>query len=452
MRFLMSCFPALFLGLSFAPDAAADDSWVESAEQAQQAGDLVQAAQHFERHLLEHPADTDRRLLYARVLVELGRKAEAFEHVQFCIRGAPQQAPVQLAGGLLLHQMKRYSCADDCFERVRKLKPDDGLVEDFIGRMQADAGRLIHAQAHYQRACADLPDWCAPRVRLGRLWLRLGRPGEALELLEQAVVDFPSEFGAKLALAHALLACRLRPPAVELLRAVVEGAPNEQKELRAEALRLLARLYDEAGLVEPAVACYEAAILESDEAFPILDDLARLYHDQGRVEDGRALLSLAVQLEGRASDRVRLAQVLESMGRLEEALSELETVVSSGACRPELFWTKARLEESLGLVAEAQRSFSSLLAVEGRHPDLADRVEYLWMVAERSLASTIEGVSSGDRGRDYLRRLRARADGLEEEGRAAVAEAARRAGLPAEDVAQGRVPLPKSSSTPATGH
>lgn len=226
-------------------------------------------------------------------------------------------------------------------------------------------------------------------LRIGRGFLGLGYPEEAIPILEQALsemrVDPPGVLerqSIQLSLAAALTG--VRPPDRPLPRAVRERVGRLVE--RALSLDRAAPTLLEAGGIlraagerEQALALYEEAVQRDPHLPEAYLVLGGLFHDRG-------YLFLARDLYRRAAEKlpgdVRIAGELAKMNYLThqpEALALLERAVAMGSRDSRLYTYLGDLYLSLARLTDAQRAYREALTLVGKSRSLEER---LALVAE----------------------------------------------------------------------
>lgn len=73
------------------------------------------------------------------------------------------------------------------FEALVSAQPDNPLFRFSLAQALDASGRSDEAAGHYRQCCASRADWMMPRILLGKLELRAGRPTLARPVLAQAL-------------------------------------------------------------------------------------------------------------------------------------------------------------------------------------------------------------------------------------------------------------------------
>jgi Flp pilus assembly protein TadD len=192
--------------------------------------------------------------------------------------------------------------------------------------------------------------------------LRLGRPGEAVPLLRDAVRTDPSHVPVRLSLALALQQTQQREAALEELNTAVrvdpqsaeahaglaialhqQGKPQDAIVHYREAIRLkpdsveamsnLALALQEIGDSAAAISQFQRAIELQPRSVPLRMNLGQLLLDTGRPGDAIATFRQAAAVAGQPQDVVRteyaVATALARAGRVAEAIPSLERALAA---------------------------------------------------------------------------------------------------------------------------
>ena len=181
-----------------------------AARNAVARGELGEAARRFEEYLRERPGDTAVRAEAAGVLVTAGRTAEAAAAFETLIAADPRD-PAALAGyANLLIGLGNYATARENLLAVLAVTaPPTGaryLAEDperaerrwdaavALVRTYLLEGRPAEAQhAAAAHLAGGPPPGAEPRLKYARLLMELGRPGDALAVLDALRREFPQD-------------------------------------------------------------------------------------------------------------------------------------------------------------------------------------------------------------------------------------------------------------------
>ena len=222
-------------------------------------------------------------------LIQLGRHAEAIPYLQSATKEQPQRAPGWNALGVAyaaqgmydlaepafhqacsldakledacyyegraLYALDRFEASIDVLRRAATVAPGSWKIELGIAQAMEGLGKAVDAERRFQRSCALARNADAqPHVALGLFLVRQGRPGEAINLLQETLRRFPGDPGAQTQLGRALLEQGRFSEAVPVLESAVKSQPAS-----AQLHLLLAKAYVRLGRNADAQPHFEAA-------------------------------------------------------------------------------------------------------------------------------------------------------------------------------------------------
>ncbi len=125
--------------------------------------------------------------------------------------------------------------------------PDPAQPRYQVGNVHARLGHWSEAEAEFVNALQISPGFSEARHHLGALYLRRGRPADALPHLRQAVDGMPRSFRARRSLAEGLEALGILEEAIAVRREAADLSAGQVSDRMALAAALgMARRYDEA--------------------------------------------------------------------------------------------------------------------------------------------------------------------------------------------------------------
>jgi len=256
-------------------------------------------------------------------------------------------------GRMLLQDGRR----DDAFphlERALKLAPWFAEVHDTIGLAHGASGRLDDAIEEHREALRLKPGLVAPRFNLGVAYERQGNAGEAAVQYREAIRRTPRNAVFRAALGHLLAKRGQFDAAMGELREALRLAPDS-----AEARYALASALAGRGDVTSATDELRKALVSAPRYIPAQSLIGELLLRQGQVDEAIPHLREAVRLEpGSAGARAALASALAESGRLEDAVVEYGEGVRLAPGDPSLRHSLGLCLARLGRTQDAVRHFS----------------------------------------------------------------------------------------------
>jgi len=205
------------------------------------------------------------------------------------------------------------------FRSAARVSNRSAKVQYNLGNAYRRRGDLTRAAESY-RSCLDLyPDFEPGRRNLGVVLLEMGRPNDAVEVLEEALVRAPRSSSLHNNLGNALRAVGRPAEAEREYREALDIDPGS-----SDPHNNLAVLHREAGRMDQAEAEYREAIrLDPDRAI-LRVHLGDLLLIRGGFPNATAIFRQAIQREPGLADAHRgLGEALIREGKPEEAEGEL---------------------------------------------------------------------------------------------------------------------------------
>jgi tetratricopeptide (TPR) repeat protein len=420
-----------FFYLLFLQVVASMNDTLTTAIELHKSGQLGQAAQLYQKILIEEQDNAaalhllgvvhDQQGQHARAVEEISRAvalqpnvpafhanlAEAYralgqlERAAGCCRTAlrlwPDYPEAHCNLGLALQGLGRHGEAADQFQCALQLRPDFAVAHNNLGITLRELGKFDDALDHFRRAAELAPEYPPARTNLGQFLLDLGRPEEALPHCQEAVRLQPDLAPAHHNLGNALRAIgRLVDARSAYLEAIrldaqlalsyahlglvlqQDGQLNDAVPWLKQALELqpgnaefwefLGDLYIELEEPTEAIPCWEKAVELGPERPSAHSGLGWALHEEGRSPEAAKHYRTALQLQPDfAGARMSLGGLHEESGDLAEAETAFREAL---ALQPTFALPHARLATLL----RGKLSDSDLSALEARlaDPKLAD--------------------------------------------------------------------------------
>jgi tetratricopeptide (TPR) repeat protein len=250
--------------------------------------------------------------------------------------------------GMTLHTYEEYQGAAVCYERGRRLAPDEFRWVYYLGIVQAALGKHIEAAVVFKEAMRLRPDYLPARLRFADSLLASGQRLESRPLYEAVVKK-----NAAIAQAHYGLG-RIEAAGGELVAAVAH-------------FRKAIELFPEYGAAHYALGL---ALRDLGQAAKAQEHLALSQkHKLSRPPLEDPLLIAIAELNALGTEILKRGVVLESAGRIEESIAEHERALE---VNPQLMQAHINLIQLYGRTGQFEKAEKHYSAVVAINPNLAD--------------------------------------------------------------------------------
>ena len=249
----------------------------------------------------------------------------------------------------------------------------------------ADARRYAEEAIDHLERAADSPAGASDiglQYTLGRLYLRLGRDDDAVEVLGDVVEENPGSVQARLTLAQAFASAGSLDGAIDVLTAIVNQAP------RVSAA--LGQYQEQAGRFLAAAESYTDALQASPDNRELKFRRIVVLFGAGRFDDV-ANLSAEASVEHPDDlrfDRMRARGLFEG-GDREEAFAVMQTVVAANPDDAGLQLALADLYYDGDRRSDAERTLRQLVAAQPMNADALNYLGYLLAEEGRALDEAV---------------------------------------------------------------
>ncbi len=225
-----------------------------------------------------------------------------------------------------LHQIQdQFDAAAEDFETALKIDPKNTGARLRLGAVWIELGRREEAEQHLRTMLAEHPDQTMARYELGRLRLDQGQLEEAVKLLSSVVAEQPDAGVAHYALGQALR----RRGDLEAAKAALEKADEQpvvfadpllgelaELGVTAEFYRMRAERALAEGRLKDAAGHFSKAIELGDEGFQMRMAYAFVLHQSGDRQGAIAQLEAATELSESNIDGTQKAEAFHRLGLL----------------------------------------------------------------------------------------------------------------------------------------
>ena len=131
--------------------------------------------------------------------------------------------------GMSYAELELYDKADQAFNQVKQLTPNDAAVYFQLGRVAMDRGYDREAEAHLVKGLQINPDHALILATLGRLYLRMNQAQNAINVLRQATQKEPSMWEGWYELGRAHMKAREWKLALSALEQARQSNPDSDE-------------------------------------------------------------------------------------------------------------------------------------------------------------------------------------------------------------------------------
>lgn len=351
----------------------------------------------YERELAQNANDHAAAVVLGHIKLQQGNRAEARTYYDRAAKLRPDSAAVLVALGDLDRQDGRLAEARSAYERALpqlRGKAGEAQVVRALGELAMGQKDLDAARAHYERYFALAPKDVQARIELGDALSQHGQHQAAIDVLEDATNRLRTD------------------PARQIELMARMGAIHEAAGQESEAVRMYRQALARAGSALYLRKELTARIVEShrrrqalpellteyEKSWPVArrghfewDLLARLYEETGDQDKAVAAYRAATKKAPYELDtQRRLIALLENTGREDEALAQFEAVIRVAPGEPrfqidlaERYWRRGKEKQALELLGKIARRFPGDGAVHTAIADLYTR----WGKADLALQS-----------------------------------------------------------------
>lgn len=293
---------------------------LNAVKQVHLSGRVQEAEQGYRKLLARYPTLTDVHHPLGIALQQLGRHAEAADHIGRWLAIAPRDHDAAINLGNSLLALGRHVEAAEAFRRAVEIKPSPDACSSLAIAQQV-SGDVVAAERSYRQALALRPDFPEGLFNLANLLCDLGRTDEGVAAYEEALRHRPEMPEALVNLGNQLV----RLGRVEEGIARLREALRQRPEMPEAMLNLGNALYEQTGEPEEPRQLFERALAVLPTYREALNNLANLYMNQGRMDQALAYTRRLLELHPDAPmAHGTAAGAMLVMGQMEEGWQHYE--------------------------------------------------------------------------------------------------------------------------------
>jgi len=254
------------------------------------------------------PRNGNARYTIVALLVETKQFDEATAELDAMRKALPRDLRVRYLEGLIAFRRGEPAKAKDPILQVLRAIPDHPPSLLLAGAIEYQLGQFSTAEDHLRKVVGRFPGNLYARNLLALTYLRLGQPGRAQETIQPALAAAPKDPGVLRVAGQVAIANNDAKRATEYFeRAVAVAKDDPGARIRLGAVRLAtgdaegamrdleaaAELDSDAYLADVGLVVAHVSRKEYDQAFAIVDRLAKKQPQSGVPENLRGLVALA---------------------------------------------------------------------------------------------------------------------------------------------------------------
>ncbi|HKQ76840.1 MAG TPA: tetratricopeptide repeat protein [Blastocatellia bacterium] len=263
-------------------------------------------------------------------------------------QASPREAEAVGRLCMTLHTYEESEAAAVCYERARRLAPNEFRWAYYLGVVRASSGKHGEASAVFKEAIGLRPDYLPAQLRLADSSLAAGRRPESRPLYEAVIRK-----NAAIAQAHYGLGR-------------IEAAAGAQAAAVAHFRKALA-LFPEYGAAHYAAGLALRDLGQADKAQEHLALSQKYKLSRPPLDD--PLLNAIAELNALGTEILKRGVMLESAGRIEESIAEHERALE---VNPQLTQAHINLIQLYGRTGQFEKAEKHYRAVVAINPNLTD--------------------------------------------------------------------------------
>lgn len=300
------------------------------------------------------PMDRPRnpKLVIAWQHAQQGNPVQAEKIARQLLRKQPRNVEILRFLGSLLGRMRQTDEATRLLERATSLQPRDPLTWCTLADVQFMSEQFKAASINYLKAI-ELDASCYDAwLNLGRLYLRMFDPEQAIEALRRATQCRPDAHAAWRNLADACQDHGRQSDAYECYQTAERtGSPSPQM------LANFAHCALAVGEVEHATDLYDRAMQAAPDLAPAIAGKANLLETLGRYDDAIVLIEDAAQRGVESSNLASVwARIARRTGNIDEPQAYIQRMLANRAIPVR---DRATIYFALGSLLEKQKDFDA---------------------------------------------------------------------------------------------
>ena len=261
-----------------------------------------------------------------------------------------------------LYNERRFDSALVAGNALLAQYPDDPMLNNMLGVLNARLGKLEDSLACYDRALSSRPGYAEAFNNRGNLLLRLGQRDEAIASFEKALAAMPTYVVAHNNLGNALHEAGRVDAAVACFRKALQLEPKY-----AEAHNNLGNALLGRGSFDEAADCFARALRLQPNFAQALVGLGKTLNLKGDYRQAVEIIEKSIQLEPRiARWHNELGNALVDAGRVNEAIDSFRNALELEPEFAEVWSNLGNAQSDLGQFEAAAESYERAVSLKPR--------------------------------------------------------------------------------------
>ena len=251
------------------------------------------------------------------------------------------------------HQAGRLDAAEEIYQRILQVEPDQPDALHFLGVLTAQRGRPEAAAAYIARAIVAKPNVAPYHLNLGLAYQASRKPNEAIACYQRALQLQPEFVEVHYNLGNAWNEQGQLAEAVACYRRAIELRPNY-----AEGHYNLGKVLQDQGNLDEAIACYRRAIELKPDYAEAHNNLGTAFKDQGKLDETVACCRRAVELNPDYAEAYNnLGTAFTIQEKLDEAVACYRRALELKPDNAEAHFNLGKARQNQGKLEEAVASY-----------------------------------------------------------------------------------------------
>jgi tetratricopeptide (TPR) repeat protein len=299
----------------------------------------VKAIQVVEDILLRNPNSVRANLILADAYFGNNQPDKAIPYFRRVLELDPENEEIRLHLAIALVRVGDIDLASETLKELLKRYPDSMSGRLAMARLYRETGLHLLAVEQYRDLIRRYPDMGQAYLELGLLYEELKEWQHALDVFTEALAQRPLDFALRHHLARVYVAMKRYDDALEQLNIIVELKPED-----FDARRKIGLIFLEQQRWADAISTFKEILDLKPDLDPVRYYLGTAYESQSEWQPALDAFLGIDRNSALYEDAVsHIGYIYLETGRVSEAIKLLESIMSDGQPRPQVFFYLASL-------------------------------------------------------------------------------------------------------------